>query len=106
MVEGTGSAAIAQYKVLGGMILLSIVTSVMNRRLRLELEQILPTEDVNALLQTTDVIALLPESTQVQVRELFGRGYNLQMKIMIGCAAIQLPSTLLMWTKKPTMVEK
>jgi hypothetical protein len=104
--KGTGTAAILQYKVPGGMVLLSIVTSVMNRWLRTKLEHILPIEDIEMLLQTTDAISLLPESAQTQVRELFGRGYNLQMKIMIGCAAIQLPSTLLMWTKKPIMVQK
>jgi len=58
------------------------------------------------LLQTTDIISKLPEAAQSQVREGFGRWYNFQMKIMIGMAAAQLPSTLLMWTKKPIMVKK
>ena len=88
------------------MAVLAIVTSVMNRWVRSELENFLPIEQVELLLQTTDVISKLPEAAQSQVREVFGRGYNLQMKIMIGMAAAQLPSTLLMWTKKPIMVKK
>jgi hypothetical protein len=88
------------------MAVLAIVTSVMNRWIRSELEKFLPIEQVALLLQTTDVISKLPEAAQSQVREVFGRGYNLQMKIMIGMAAAQLPSTLLMWTKKPIMVKK
>jgi hypothetical protein len=88
------------------MAVLAIVTSVMNRWVRSELEKFLPIEQVELLLQTTDVISKLPEAAQSQVREVFGRGYNLQMKIMIGMAAAQLPSTLLMWTKKPIMVKK
>jgi hypothetical protein len=78
----------------------------MNRWVRSELEKFLPIEQVELLLQTTDIISKLPEAAQSQVREGFGRWYNFQMKIMIGMAAAQLPSTLLMWTKKPTMVKK
>jgi len=88
------------------MAVLAIVTSVMSRWVRSELEKFLPIEQVELLLQTTDVISKLPEAAQSQVREVFGRGYNFQMKIMIGMAAAQLPSTLLMWTKKPIMVKK
>jgi hypothetical protein len=86
--------------------MLAIVTSVMNRWVRSELEKFLPIEQVELLLQTTDVISKLPEAAKSQVREVFGRGYNLQMKIMIGMAAAQVPSTLLMWTKNPIMVKK
>jgi len=88
------------------MAVLAIVTSVMNRWVRSELEKFLPIEQVELLLQTTDIISKLPEAAQSQVREGFGRWYNFQMKIMIGMAAAQLPSTLLMWTKKPIMVKK
>jgi hypothetical protein len=88
------------------MAVLAIVTSVMNRWVRSELEKFLPIEKVELLLQTTDIISKLPEAAQSQVRGGFGRWYNFQMKIMIGMAAAQLPSTLLMWTKKPIMVKK
>jgi hypothetical protein len=88
------------------MAVLAIVTSVMNRWVRSELENFLPIEQVELLLQTTDVISKLPEAAQSQVREVFGRGYNLQMMIMIGMVAAQLPSTLFMWTKKPIMLKK
>jgi hypothetical protein len=88
------------------MAVLAIVTSVMNRWVRSELEKFLPIEQVELLLQTTDIISKLPEAAQSQVREGFGRWYNFQMKIMIEMAAAQLPSTLLMWTKKPIMVKK
>jgi hypothetical protein len=104
--KGVGQAAVAQFTVLGGMAVLAIVTSVVNRWVRFELEKFLPMEQVELLLQTTDVILKLPEATQSQVREVFGRRYYLQMKIMIGMAGAQLPSTLLMWAKKPIMVKK
>ncbi|TVY91258.1 Efflux pump [Lachnellula willkommii] len=103
---GVGTGAVAQFKVLGGMAILAVVTSVMNRVIRSELERVLPTDQVQLLLETTDVITKFPPEIQETVRHIFGRGYNLQMKIMIGFGAAQIPSTLLMWTKKPIMVEK
>jgi hypothetical protein len=88
------------------MAVLAIVTSVMNRWVRSKLENFLLMEQVKLLLQTADVISKLPEAAQSQVRKVFRRGYKLQMKIMIGMAAAQLPSTLFIWTKKPIMVKK
>lgn len=96
----------SQFKVLGGMAVLAVGTTVMNRLIKSSLEHVLSVEEVALLLQTTDAISNLSEAAQVEVREIFGRGYNLQMKIMIGFAVAQLPSTLLMWTKTPIMVTK
>ncbi|KAH7330433.1 MFS multidrug transporter-like protein [Rhexocercosporidium sp. MPI-PUGE-AT-0058] len=103
---GVGTAAVAQFKILGGMAVLAIVTSVMNRSIRNELLTILPVEEVGKVLKATKVLSNLSEDMQEQVRGIFGRGYNLQMKIIIGFAAAQVPATLLMWTKKPLMVDK
>lgn len=90
---------------LGGILGLAIVTSVMNRWIRLPLLEILPSEQVKALLETTDALKSFPEATQLAVRELFGQGYNLQLKIMIGFAVAQIPATLMMWKKKPIMIK-
>jgi len=104
---GVGTASVAQFKVLGGMAVLAITTSVMDRWVRRQLLQTtLPLETVELLLQTTDVIDKLSESDKAIVRNIFGRGYNLSMKIMIGMGAANFPSTLLMWTKKPIQVIK
>ncbi|KAF4631031.1 hypothetical protein G7Y89_g7102 [Cudoniella acicularis] len=99
--QAVGTAAITQFRVLGGILGLAIVISVMNRVIRSELLQVLPVETVDQLLQTTEIIQQLSESSQATVRAIFGKGYNGQMKILIGFAAAQLPSTALMWTKKP-----
>ncbi|RDL32028.1 uncharacterized protein BP5553_09430 [Venustampulla echinocandica] len=101
-----GTAAITQFRVLGGIMGLAIVISVMNRAIQSDLLDILPVQTVDTLLQTTEIIHRLPPSVQESVRLIFARGYNLQMTIMIGFAAAQVPSTMLMWTRKPIMVEK
>jgi hypothetical protein len=78
----------------------------MNRTIKSDLLQVLPAETVDQLLQTTNIISTLSENAQLATRSIFGKGYNGQMKIMIGFAAAQLPSTALMWLKKPMMVDK
>lgn len=106
MQAGTGSAAISQFRVLGGTIGLAIATSVMNAYLRSDLSRNLDQDQVEMVLQATATIDSLPEALQSIVRTSFGRGYNLQMKIMIGFAVASLPATLLMWTKEPIMIAR
>jgi len=85
---------------------LSIVISIMNRTVRSELLQVLPPLEVEAILASTGIIENLPVQLQDKVRSIFGRGYNLQMSVMIGFAVAQLPATALMWTRDPVMVAK
>ncbi|TVY75996.1 Efflux pump FUS6 [Lachnellula suecica] len=99
-----GTAAITQFRVLGGTIGLAIVISAMNRTIRPDLLQVLSPEQVNSVLDTTSIIKSFPSEVQTIVRTIFGRGYNLQMEIMVGFAVAQLPSTLLMWTRTPIMI--
>ncbi|KAF4629250.1 hypothetical protein G7Y89_g8898 [Cudoniella acicularis] len=96
-------AAMTQFRVLGGILSLAIVISVMNRKIRSDLLQVLPQNIVYELLQTTSIIHTLSEETQDVIGAIFGKGYNLQMRIMIGFAAAQLPASALMWTKEPMM---
>lgn len=58
------------------------------------------------MLDTTSVINSFPPDVQTKVRAIFGRGYNLQMEIMIGFAVALIPSTLLMWTNDPIMIPR
>ncbi|KAH8652614.1 hypothetical protein BGZ60DRAFT_473439 [Tricladium varicosporioides] len=90
-----GAASIIQFRTLGGMIGIAIVVSVMNRVIQ---------SDLCGL--STDIISSFPESVQDSVRVTFGRGYNLQMSIMIGFAVAQILATFLVWTKKPITVTK
>jgi hypothetical protein len=92
--------------VLGGTIGLAIVISIMNRSIRSDLLEILPAEEVKAAFDTTSVLTSFPPDVQTKVRVIFGRGYNLQMEIMIGFAVALIPSTLLMWTREPLLIPR
>ncbi|CAG8976531.1 hypothetical protein HYALB_00011008 [Hymenoscyphus albidus] len=104
--QAVGTSAMTQFRVLGGILGLSIVVSAMSRVIHSDLLEILPEGTDSRLLQTTNVIETLPESSKDAVRQIFGKGYNLQMKIMIGFAAAEFPSTALMWKRKPMIIDK
>ena len=53
-------------------------------------------DQLSRLLQSTTVIRTFSPQLQVTVRDLFARGYNLQMKVFTGFAAAQFPSILMM----------
>lgn len=74
--------------------------------MRPKLLQLLLPDQVDALLESTSVLGTFSEGTQLAVRSTLGEGYGLQMKVLIGFAVAQLPATLLMWNKKPTIVSK
>lgn len=61
---------------LGGVIGLSIVTSVFLRSLRHNLMNTIPALQVDALLDRTDAIEFLPEAVRAAVRFVIGHRYN------------------------------
>jgi hypothetical protein len=73
--------------------------------MRPKLLRLLLPAQVDALLEYTSTLATFPEVTQLAVRSSLGEGFNLQMTVLIGFAAAQLPATLLMWTKKSVVVQ-
>jgi hypothetical protein len=69
------------------------------------MEEILAPEQINALLESTEVLRAFPEATQSAVRAVFGQGYNLQLKVMIGFAVAHIPATMMMWKRKLVMIK-
>lgn len=97
-------SAMIQFRTMGGVIGLAIVTSVLNNYIRSHLAQVLSADQINVLLRTTDAFAALPPEVKESVRIIFARGYDLQLQVMIGFSAAQLPASLLMWKKKQIVV--
>ena len=92
--------AVAQFRLMGGAIGAAIATSVLNSFVKSELSSVLSQEQLAAVLDSTGAIGGLPSPVVGTVRSVFGQGYNLQMKILAGFAAAQVPSALLMWRKE------
>lgn len=94
------TAAVIQFRLMGGAIGLAIVTTVFNGVVRPRLEHILSFAQLGDLLQSTAVIENLQPELQSRVRSIFAEGFNVQMRIMIGFGASQIPAALLLWQKK------
>ncbi|KAJ5712783.1 MFS general substrate transporter [Penicillium malachiteum] len=92
--------AVAQFRIFGGSIGLAIVTAIQHSYLRTHLSNFLTGSVVEAVLDSTSVIASLPSETQVHVRETYGDSYNLQMNVLAGMAGSQLLTSFLMCQKK------
>ncbi|KAI9842654.1 MAG: hypothetical protein M1837_007021 [Sclerophora amabilis] len=102
--QSVAMGAVVQFRVMGGAIGLAIVTSVMNSFVKSRLAEILSADQIEAFLQSISMIGTLPPALAEMVRSVLGEGYNLQMKVLIGFAAAQIPAILLMWQKKQILV--
>jgi hypothetical protein len=76
------------------------VVSISTPYIRSHLTGIVSPELAVLLLEKTETISELAPDTARQVRMLFGEGYNLQIKVLIGFAVAKLPVTALMWTNQ------
>ncbi|KAI4685845.1 uncharacterized protein J4E88_003682 [Alternaria novae-zelandiae] len=93
-----GSAATSQFRTLGGLVGIAIVTSISTPYIRSHLTDILPLELAESLLERTELVQTLSPETLERVRQLFGEAYNLQVKVLIGFAVAKVPVTGMMWT--------
>ncbi|CAO2654475.1 Nn.00g112080.m01.CDS01 [Neocucurbitaria sp. VM-36] len=95
-----GTAAVGQFRMLGGLIAVSIGASITTRYLTRHLGEIVPPQLLYLVLERTEKIRLLEDEMALATRVVFGKAYNLQMYLATGLAVAQLPSTAMMWTKR------
>ena len=89
-----------QIRYMGGIIGLAVTATVMNSFLQSNLSSFLTPDQVVDLLSSS--LTSLPFDTAVleEITTIFANGYTLQMKILAGLAAGQIPATILMWQRK------
>lgn len=89
--------AITQFRIMGGAIGLAIATTVLNTYVKSHLSESVTPQQMNSILQSAENINSLERVVGWTVREVFGRGYNLQMRVLIGFGAAQIPASFLLW---------
>lgn len=97
-------SATIQFRTMGGAIGLAVVTTATNTYIKKHLADYLSSAQIGALLQTTEAFTTLSPATADIAKTVFAQGYNLQMRIMIGFSAAQIPLTCLMWQKKQILI--
>ncbi|MCJ1358859.1 MAG: hypothetical protein MMC33_008859 [Icmadophila ericetorum] len=98
--QSVAMGAVTQFRALGGVVGLSIGANVLNSHVKSSLAHLLSPEQLGGILESTEIIAKLPESLQFMIRKTFADGYNLQMKATIAFSATQILMLALMWEKK------
>ncbi|KAF7940150.1 uncharacterized protein EAE98_000277 [Botrytis deweyae] len=100
----TASGAVVQFRMTGSTLGLASVTTALNNHLSGHLPKILNDTQLKSVLSSTSAISSLEEPLKAQVQEVFGQGYDLQLKILIGFTAAQFLTLLLIWNwKRPQM---
>lgn len=83
----------------GGAVVISIITAVGNSWLKNTLSELLTSEQLGAVLRSTDFIKTFPLDLQSVVRGAFVDMFNLQMHIVLGFAVAAVFTTFIMWQK-------
>ena len=84
---------------------LAICTTVLNSFIKKELRKQLNEAQISAVGQSLSAIKNLTPAEQTFVRETFGRGYALQMWLMLGFSAMVVLSSLVMWENTPKRLQ-
>jgi hypothetical protein len=89
---------------LGGALVLAMITAIMNNNLKDTLSAVVTKPQMAQIFRTTEDIVLLPEPLQTIVKDTLMKGFNTQLRTLVGFAATELPATLLMWQKNPVKI--
>lgn len=90
-------AAQSQFRILGGLIAVSISATITTRYLQPHIRSLLPDQLANLLLQRTEAIQQLSGKTLAEVRVVFGEAYNREMYLAVGLAAACLSASATAW---------
>ena len=93
-----------QFRTLGGAVGLAIVTTVMNSYIKGHLADVLSPDQVDSVLKSTENIAKLPPLLGEAARQVYAHASNVQVKILIGFCAGQIPAAGLLWQRKQIKV--
>ncbi|KAI2617048.1 MFS general substrate transporter [Hypoxylon sp. NC1633] len=79
--------AIAQARVLGGAIGITVCSIIFNRKVATELSSTMDAEDIEALHHSPTISPLLPENIKLRVRSVYASAFTADIIVMIGVAA-------------------
>ncbi|KAI0469912.1 hypothetical protein GGR56DRAFT_160185 [Xylariaceae sp. FL0804] len=97
--QAVGVGASAQFRFMGSAIVLSISTSVFNSYVKPQLGAILGIKQAD-LNDLGNVVSMSTEAVREDVRQALVEGYNRQTLVLCIASALQVPATMLLWSRK------
>jgi hypothetical protein len=76
---------------------LAACTTALNSYLSSKMTGTLSGEQLSLMLQFVSAIEAFPLDTRHALERVYGEGYDLQMKVLLAFAVLQLPVILLTW---------
>ncbi|OGE55922.1 hypothetical protein PENARI_c003G05633 [Penicillium arizonense] len=95
----TATGALNQARFLGGAIGLAIASNILYGKLKSDLPDNLPSDQVNQVIERAGVLDTLPEKVQKAAGTVFAQSYTVQFQAMIAFAALQVPASLLIFKR-------
>ncbi|KAJ5761050.1 hypothetical protein N7520_008206 [Penicillium odoratum] len=90
------TGTVVQLRFLGGAIGLAIASNILNSRLAHHLKGVLTHHEIHLFLENSTTLKTLSPHLQDDVKRVFADSYRIQLIVMIGFAAAQLPAILLL----------
>ncbi|MCJ1392470.1 hypothetical protein MMC18_005337 [Xylographa bjoerkii] len=103
--EAVSQGAVTQVRVLGGVIGLAITTTVLIASLESDLSGILSPDQLNSFLQSTGSISGFSTLQTAMTRLMYGKAFNLQMKIIMAFSIASLCISLFTFRKHPLSLQ-
>ncbi|KAJ5925607.1 hypothetical protein N7454_008246 [Penicillium verhagenii] len=90
------TGTVVQLRFLGGALGLAIASNILNGRLIHHLRDVLTSHELHLFLENVTTVKKLSPYLQEEVKSVFADSYRIQLIVMIGFAAAQLPAVLLL----------
>lgn len=92
--------SLIQFRFLGGVVGLAIVSNVFNSRLRHRLTAFLTDKQILSLDHDTTILNTFGHANKEKILSVFAREYNYQNNVMIAFAAAQMLAVAMVWNRK------
>lgn len=104
--RASAQGAVAQARVLGGCIGLSVCTIISNIYFETYLQQELEPEDFETLLKTPLLVRKLSSQKYELFRHVYAKAFRQELKVMIGISAVMVAASLLALERNPAPLER
>ena len=104
MNAAVGMGAGSQFRLMGSAVMVAVCTAVFNGAIRSRLADITGQADLNPLVNVSQYLGSLTAEQQDEIRQILAEGYNRQALVLCACAAVQVPTVLLLWKKTQVKV--